>query len=175
LAAFARHGAAVVSSDAIVHRLYEENEEVRAAVRDRWGDELLDADGHVDRAAVARRVFGNAEELKWLEALLHPLVKSEYDRWFEEQLALSDPPAIVVSEIPLLYETGGEKRFDKVVVITAPAGVREDRRGPTADREANLLPEESKIAAADYVFENSGSLDELEGFVAHVVEELTRS
>jgi dephospho-CoA kinase len=152
LAAFERHGAAVISSDAIVHRLYEENDEVRAAVRERWG-----------------------EELKWLEALLHPLVKRESDRWFEELLARPDPPAIVVSEIPLLYETGGEKRFDKVVVIVAPAEVRESRRGSTADREANLLPEESKIAAADYVFENSSSLDELDRFVANIVEELSRS
>lgn len=175
MAAFERHGAAVISSDAIVHRLYEENDEVRAAVRDRWGDELVDADGHVDRAAVARRVFGDADELKWLEALLHPLVKRESERWFDEQLARPDPPAIVVSEIPLLYETGGEKRFDKVVVIVAPAEVRESRRGSTADREANLLPEESKIAAADYVFENSSSLDELDRFVANIVEELSRS
>jgi dephospho-CoA kinase len=101
-------------------------------------------------------------------------VKREYDRWFDEQLALPDPPAIVVSEIPLLYETGGEKRFDKVVVITAPAEVREARRGSTADREANLLPEESKIAAADYVFENSMTLEELDRFVAQIVEELSR-
>jgi dephospho-CoA kinase len=60
-------------------------------------------------------------------------------------------------------------------VIVAPAEVRESRRGSTADREANLLPEESKIAAADYVFENSSSLDELDRFVANIVEELSRS
>jgi dephospho-CoA kinase len=165
----------VISSDAIVHRLYEHDEDVRAAVRERWGDGVLAADGSVDRAAVAARVFDDPEELRWLEALLHPRVRDESERWLAEQLKRPDPPRVVVSEIPLLYETGGETRFDKVVVITAPAAVRAARRGPTAERDAHLLPEDEKVRRADYVFENSGSLDELDGFVAEIVEELSRS
>jgi len=81
---------------------------------------------------------------------------------------------LTVTEVPLLFETGGEKRFDKVVVITAPAGVRATRRRPADERETRLLPEEEKAARADYVYENTGSLEELDRFVAEVVEDLSR-
>src|SRR5205823_8643075 len=72
LAAFARHGAAVVSSDEIVHRLIREDDEVRRALLERFGERILDEAGQIDRTAVAEVVFGNPEELAWLEALLHP-------------------------------------------------------------------------------------------------------
>ena len=74
LAAFARHGAAVISSDEIVHRLLREDEPVREALRERFGDEVFGEDGEVDRAAIAEIVFADREALDWLEALLHPLV-----------------------------------------------------------------------------------------------------
>jgi dephospho-CoA kinase len=94
----------------------------------------------------------------------------EYEAWKTEQTG-----TLIVVEIPLLYETGGEKRFDRVVAITAPAQVRAERRGVADDREARLLPEEEKAARADYAFANTGSLEELDRFVAQVVKELTRS
>jgi dephospho-CoA kinase len=175
LEAFRRHGVATISSDEIVHRIYEHDPEVREAVRARFGDGVVRADGSVDRAAIAARVFADPDELRWLEALLHPKVGMEYARWREEQERSPHPPAVIVTEIPLLYETGGEKRFDKVVVITAPRAVRESRRGPTADREARLIPDEEKIRRADFVYENTGSLEELDRFVAGVVEALSRS
>ena len=86
---------------------------------------------------------------------------------------MEDPPAIVAVEIPLLYETGGEARFDKVVVITASESVREERRGAFADREARLIPDEEKIQRADFAYVNDGTLEELDAFVAGVVRELT--
>ena len=172
---FGRHGAATISSDELVHRLYERDDEVRAAVQARWGEEVVAADGSVDRAAIARRVFADPEELRWLEALLHPRVQRQYAEWRTELEQSASPPPAIVTEIPLLYETGGESRFDKVVVITAPAAVREERRGPTADRESRLLPDEEKVRRADYAYENTGSLEELERFVAHVMEQLARS
>lgn len=175
LAAFRRHGAAVISSDAIVHRLYAEDDDVREALRERWGGDVLDASGAVDRARVAERVFADRDALAWLEGLLHPRVVREYAAWRAQLEKSPHPPAVVVTEIPLLYETGGEARFDKVVVITAPTAVREKRRGSVADREARLLPEEEKVRRADYVYENTGSLDDLDRFVAGVVEELSRS
>jgi dephospho-CoA kinase len=175
LAAFGRHGAATVSSDEIVHRIYEHDPEVRDAVRERFGDGVVGADGSVDRAAIAARVFADPEQLRWLEALLHPRVGLEYARWREEQERSPHPPAVIVTEIPLLYETGGERRFDKVVVITAPPAVREARRGPAREREARLLPDEEKIRRADFVYENTGSLEELDAFVAGVMEALSRS
>jgi dephospho-CoA kinase len=165
LAAFERHGAAVASSDDVVHRLYAEDDEVREAIRARWGDDAVD-----DRRRIGEIVFADRAELEWLEALLHPKTRAAIDAWMAEQKA---PVAVV--EIPLLYETGGESRFDKVVVVTAPADVRRGRRGEFADRESRLIPDEEKVARADYSYVNDGSLEALDDFVAGVVEELASS
>jgi dephospho-CoA kinase len=162
LAAFARHGAAVASSDEVVHRLYAEDEDVRAAIRARWGDDAVD-----DRRRIGEIVFADRDELEWLEALLHPKTRAAIDAWIAKQAA---PVAVV--EIPLLYETGGESRFDKVVVVTAPAEVRRQRRGEFADREARLISDEEKLGRADYSYVNDGSLEALDAFVAGVMEEL---
>ena len=175
LAAFARHGAAVASSDDIVHRVYREDAALQAELRARWGDAVFDPGGAVDRAAVGRIVFSDRRELDWLERQLHPRVTSAHEAALEELRARDDPPALAVVEVPLLYETGGERRFDKVVVITAPAAVREQRRGGFAEREARLVPEEEKLRRADFAFVNDGTLAELDAFVAGVVEELTSS
>lgn len=169
LRAFARHGAAVISSDDVVHRLYREDEGLQAALRERWGEHVF-RDGEVDRAEVGRIVFADRAELAWLEAELHPRVRAATDEWLAEQTA-----DIAVAEIPLLYETGGEERFARVVVVTAPREVREARRGALADREDRLVPEEEKMRRADYCYVNDGSLEELDAFVAGVLEELRRS
>ena len=79
-------------------------------------------------AAIAQAVFGDREQLAWLEGLLHPLVSREYLTWREQLAALDDPPRVCVTEVPLLYEVGAEERFDKVVVVTAPTALREQRR-----------------------------------------------
>src|SRR5438067_5444390 len=144
LQAFARHGAATISSDEVVHELYRDDEELKAALRDRWGDGVF-ADGEVDRAAIGEIVFANRDELTWLEAELHPRVRAATADWLARQTA-----EVAVAEIPLLFETGGEERFDKVVVVTAPAGVRAERRGELADREARLVPEDETARRADF-------------------------
>ncbi len=174
LAAFARHGAAVASSDEIVHRVYREDDELKAALRERWGERVF-ADGEVDRAAVGRIVFADRDELDWLERQLHPRVAREYWRWLGELAGSPEPPALAVFEVPLLYETGGDARFDKVVVVTAPAPIRAGRRGSFADREARLIPDEEKVRRADFAFVNDGSLEALDAFAARVVEELASS
>ena len=171
LAAFGRHGAATASSDEIVHRLYDDGE-VRAAVRDRWGERVLAPDGGVDRRAVASIVFADAAELEWLESFLHPRVRAAYARWIEELRAQPGPPALAVIEIPLLYETGGETRFDRVVAVSAPAEVRAARRGGIDERERRLIPDEEKLERADFGYVNDGTLAELEEFVVAVVAEL---
>jgi dephospho-CoA kinase len=171
LAAFARHGAAVVSSDEIVHGLYRGDDELAAAVRARWGDPVF-SHGEVDRAAVGRIVFSDRDELAWLESVMHPLVRSVYESWLARVRAEPDPPALAVIEIPLLYETGGEQRFDKVVAITASEPVRLARGGAHDGRESRLIPDDEKIRRADYAYVNDGSLDDLDVFVAGVVEEL---
>ena len=97
----------------------------------------------------------------------------EYLQWREQLAELPDAPEVCVTEVPLLYETGGDARFDKVVVITAPEKLRRARSlVATEDREARLIPDAEKVQRADYAFKNIGSLEELDRFVASVMHEL---
>jgi dephospho-CoA kinase len=140
---------------------------------ERLGEGILAADGEIDRARVAERVFGDREALAWLEGLLHPKVSAEYLRWQEQLAELANPPEVSVTEVPLLYEVGGESRFDKVVVITAPEKLREARaRVPLAGRSNRLLPDREKVKRADYVYVNTSGLEDLDAWVAGVMEEL---
>jgi dephospho-CoA kinase len=175
LRAFERHGAAVISSDEIVHELLASDEEVRAALRERWGDEIFGPSGDVDRDRVAQIVFADPGQLDWLERLLHPRVVATYLSWREKLAEQPDPPSVSVTEVPLLYEVGGDSRFDAVVVITAAPDVRISRRvRPMQDRERRLIPDEEKIARADFAYVNDGSLEELDSFVSGVVSSLNR-
>ena len=140
----------------------------------RLGDGILAEDGEIDRSRVAERVFGDREALAWLEGLLHPKVSAEYLRWRDQVAELPDPPPVTVTEVPLLYEVGGESRFDKVVVITAPEQLREARANVSLKaRTDRLLPDRDKVKRADFSYVNTGSLDELDAFVAGVMEQLT--
>jgi dephospho-CoA kinase len=161
LRAFARHGAAVLSSDEIVHDLIASDPEVRQALLERFGT--------TDRVEIGKVVFADRDELLWLEGLLHPRVVERYLAWRERQTA-----ALTVTEVPLLYEAGGEGRFDSVVAITAPPDVRKRRaRVPLAGRTERLLPDEEKVKRADFAYVNDGSLEDLDAWVAGVVGELT--
>jgi dephospho-CoA kinase len=174
LASFGRHGAAIISSDEIVHRLLRDNEGVREALLESFGDRILDESGELDRSAIAEIVFPDPKALQWLEQLLHPLVTREYLDWREELGRLEHPPALCVTEVPLLFEVGGQDRFDAVVVITAPPEMRAARsQVPVGLREPRLLPDEQKVKLADYVYSNDGSLEELDAFVAGVMDDLT--
>ena len=174
LAAFARHGAAVVSSDQIVHRLLREDDEVRRALLDRFGERILDEAGQIDRAAIAEVVFPDREQLDWLERLLHPLVTQEYLDWRDQLGQLPSPPRVTATEVPLLYEAGGQDRFDNVVLVTAPAALRAERaKVPVELRQARLIPDEEKAKRADYVYVNDGTLEDLDAFVADVMRKLS--
>jgi dephospho-CoA kinase len=154
----------VISSDAIVHRLLREDDEVHRELAARFGPDIV-GPGGADRARIAEIVFSDRDQLAWLESLLHPRVVREYLAWRDEQTA-----PVTVSEIPLLYETGGERRFDHVVVITAPPEVRAGRaRSDAARREARLVPDDEKVRRADFAYVNEGTLEELDAFVADVL------
>jgi dephospho-CoA kinase len=175
LAAFARHGAATISSDDIVHHLLSDDDDVHHEVVERLGDRVLDPRGEIDRGAIAEVVFADTGELEWLEGLLHPRVVQEYMAWREQLAEQEDPPAVCATEVPLLYEVGGQERFDAVVVITAPPGVRSARTEVDAGvREPRLLPDSVKVAQADFAYVNDGSLEDLDDFVKGVLRELTR-
>lgn len=154
-----------------MHRLLRSDPEVRRELVERFGPEVIGSDG-ADRGAVARIVFNDPEHLDWLEKLLHPRVVQEHSAWLQQLADGPDPPAVTVTEVPLLYETGGDKRFDIVVVITAPPEVRAERRTIADEREQRLLAEDEKIRLADYTYVNDGTLAELDAFVAGVMADL---
>ena len=142
---------------------------MQAALRERWGERIIGADG-ADRAAIAEIVFDQPDELAWLEALLHPKVVQEYLAWREQQTA-----AVAVTEVPLLFEAGGDERFDVVVVVTAAPELRAERSHVRADeRERRLIPDGEKVQRADFVYVNDGTLEELDAFVGDVMAQLTR-
>lgn len=173
LFAFRQHGAATVSSDEIVHHLLREDADVREALVGELGEGILGEDGAIDRARVAEVVFADRGKLDFLESVLHPRVAAEYLRWREQLARLPNPPEVCVTEVPLLYESGAESRFDKVVVVTAPAKLREQRRRVRGDdREQRLLPDAEKVKRADYAYVNTGTLDELDAWVGGVMVEL---
>jgi dephospho-CoA kinase len=165
LAAFARHGAATISSDAVVHDLYDDAE-LQAALAERFGTS--------DRQAVRDQAVSDRDALIWLEGLLHPRVIERTEAWRDELSRLPDPPELAVNEVPLLYEAGAEGRFDAVVVITAPRELRAERAGERLDkREERLIPDEEKARRADFAYVNDGSLEDLDAFVADVARRLT--
>lgn len=154
-----------------MHRLLRTDPDVRRELVERFGPEVIGSDG-ADRAKIAAIVFNDPEHLDWLEELLHPRVVRENLAWRAEVMGRPEPPALTVTEVPLLYETGGDKRFDIVVVITAPPDVRAKRRPLADEREQRLLPEDEKIRLGDYAYVNDGTLDELDAFVAGVMADL---
>jgi dephospho-CoA kinase len=174
LESFRRHGAATVSSDEIVHHLLASDPDVKRALVERLGEDILGEDGAPDRERIAFKVFRDRDALDFLERLLHPLVSREYMTWREQLAQLPNPPRVCVTEVPLLYEVGAEKRFDKVVVVTAPSKLREARRGGRVDdRESRLIPDREKAKRADFTYVNTGTPEQLDAWVAEVMDTLT--
>jgi dephospho-CoA kinase len=162
-------GAAVMSSDEIVHGLYE-HPDVVAAVKVRFGDDVV-RNGVIDRGALAQVVFADPDDLAWLENRLHPEVRRIVGEWAAQQEKVKARPRLLAVEVPLLFEAGFEPDFDVTMAITAPAEVRRRRlasRFATEDLEARLsrqMPDEEKAARADLVYDNSGAPSGLEEFL----------
>jgi len=156
-----------------VHELLRTDPEVKAAISTRW-PQVVGAVGEIDRERVSDVVFTDPAELEWLERLLHPRVVSTYLRWRRDLGRLPAPPAVCVTEVPLLYEVGGDSRFDAVVVVTAAPDVRVSRLvRPVQDRQRRLIPDEEKMKRADFAYVNDGTLDDLDAFVSDVMGKLT--
>ena len=140
---------------------------------ERLGPDVLDENGEIDRARVGQKVFRDLKLLAWLENLLHPRVAAAYVEWRDRLAELPDAPAVTVTEVPLLYEAGGETRFDVVVALTASPRIRERRGRPVPeDRAGRQLSDEEKLRRADFTYVNNGSLEDLDAFVAGVLSHL---
>ena len=169
-------GAAVISSDDIVHRLYD-RPAIIAAIQARYGHKALSG-AHVNRQALAGIVFRDHDELQWLEKLLHPHVQAAVEEWAAAQQKVKPRPAVLVAEVPLLFETGMETAFDLVMLITAPAEVRRQRLtakltdGEFERRLALQMPEDEKVARSDFVFHNTGERKALREFVGQTVAQI---
>jgi dephospho-CoA kinase len=172
LAALERLGAAVLSTDAVVHQLYE-SAEVRDAVVARFGAEVAPG-GVVDRGELAARAFAVDGDLGWLEGLLWPLVRERVDVWREQQMQATPAPRAAVVEVPLLFEGAGESVYDATIAVIADEPVREARaqaRGHRflAERDARQLSQKEKAARSTYVVANDGGVDELEDKLSSIL------
>jgi dephospho-CoA kinase len=177
LAALERLGAAVLSTDAVVHELYEENEVTRAVV-ERFGSSVAPT-GSVDRAELARRAFATEEDRHWLEGLLWPRVGARMVAWREELSSRPTPPRAAVVEVPLLFEADMDQAFDATIAVIAPEKLRAERasgRGHEAldERLARQLTQEEKSQRATYTVVNDGDVGELESKLADVLDMLHR-
>lgn len=139
-------------------------------VRARFGDDVVGADGRVDRRVLGPRALAEEGGLRFLEELLYPRVQAARAAWIAAQLALDPVPPLLVCEVPVLFEAGIEDQFDAVLVVTAGDRVRRDRvaaRGHDFDAlSARQMPEEEKVARADRAYVNDGSLEDLRAWVS---------
>jgi dephospho-CoA kinase len=158
---FARLGIPVYDSDAAVHRLYEPGGAAVTAIDQAFPGVVTD--GRVDRALLSKQLAGNDVAFKRLEAIVHPLVAEDQRRFLES----ARDAEMVVQDIPLLFETGGHRRMDAVVVVSAPAELQRSRvlarPGMTAEKLDQILsrqmPDAEKRAQAHFVVETGKGLD----------------
>lgn len=169
---FAELGVPVLDADAVVHELYEGA--AVAAIEAAFPGTT--ADGKVDRAKLGQRVIGDAAAIKRLEALVHPLYRAAERRFLAQ--AEASGASVAVLDVPLLFETGGDKRVDAIVVVSAPEDMQrarlETRPGMTQDKLAALIarqvPDAQKRARADFVVDTSGDFDSTRAQVRAILD-----
>jgi dephospho-CoA kinase len=174
LEAFSARGVPTFSSDAAVHALYQ-GEAVPVVERLFPG---VTNSGKVDRAELSRRLVAHPEKLRALESAIHPLVRDRMQKFLTK--AAADGAHLAVADVPLLYETGFDYGFDKVVVTAAPDDIISARAlarpGMSVEKLAAILarqlPQAEKQRRADYVIDTSGSLADTGAQVARIVEAL---
>ena len=173
---FAEQGVPVHDSDAVVHALYE-GEAAPLIERAFPGST---AGGKVDRQKLAGMVLGDNAALARLEAIVHPLVAAERDKFLAQAQARGAP--VVVIDVPLLFETGGERGCDAVVVVSAPPEVQKrrafERPGMTEEKFAALLakqmPDPEKRRRADFIVDSSQSFDHARAQVRDILRAVAK-
>jgi dephospho-CoA kinase len=177
LAALQRLGAAVLSTDAVVHELYG-GERLREEVVERFGEEVAPG-GVVDRSAVAARAFADEDDRAWLEGVLWPMVGQRVAEWLTEVRARERPPRAAVVEVPLLFEAGMEGLYDATIAVIAAEPLRRERaagRGHALEEEraARQLSQEEKARRATFVVRNDGSEEDMARQLSGVLDTLRR-
>ena len=170
----ADRGAVVVDADLIAREVVE-RPEVLAALAEKFGPEILAADGTLDRAALAERAFVTDELRKELEAITHPPIGEEFLR----RVAAAPADGIVVHDVPLLVESTRGYQYGGVIVVVAPKEVRlgrlEERGVPRADAERRMAlqaTDEERAAVATWILDNSGAVEDLERQIEAIWPEL---
>ena len=179
-------GAQLIQADQISHQLMQPGEAVYDEVVQHFGRGILDAEGTVNRTRLAAAAFGgpgSKPRIHELNQIVHPVVIKKQNEWMEE-VGRRDPHAIAIVEAALILEAGSTRDFDRLIVVTCRPEQRAQRWArqrnvdlETARREverrlAAQLPDEEKIKAADYVIDNSVSLDETQAQVNKVYSQL---
>jgi dephospho-CoA kinase len=176
-AMLAQHGAVVIDADLLAREVVAPGTDGHAAVVDAFGSAVVTADGSLDRAALADRVFADPAARRELEAIIHPLVRARA----EAQEASAGPDAVVVHDIPLLVEAAGAERFDVVVVVDVSpqeaisrlsAGEREMTEQQVRQRMSAQADRAERLAAADVVIDNTGSRADLQARADELWREL---
>jgi dephospho-CoA kinase len=180
---FAALGVHVTQADAIAHRLMQPGGEVYQEVVRRFGSGILNPDGTVNRPKLAEAAFGASPRIEELNRIVHPAVLAEQDRWMND-VGRQDPHAIAMVEAALILEAGAAERFDCLVVVTCRPEQRVERwarrmhvdfetaRQEVTRRMSAQMPDQEKIRAADYVIDNSGSMDETQQKVREILAKL---
>jgi dephospho-CoA kinase len=185
---FAARGVHVIQADHIAHGLMQPGQPVYQEVVAHFTSAILDPDGAVNRARLAEAAFGSPGEktpsrIEELNRIIHPAVIKRQEEWMEE-VGRESPHEIAMVEAALILEAGAGRRFDRLVVVTCRPEQRFERwaqrvnvdfemaRREVERRMAAQLPDEEKVKAADFVIDNSGSLDETQRQVQKVYEAL---
>ena len=178
---FERHGAHVIQADRIAHQLMSPGQPVYDKVVEHFGREILNHDGTINRPRLASVAF--PDRIQDLNRIVHPAVLDYQDRWMDK-IGENDPNAVTMVEAALIFEAGGEKRFDKIIVVRTPFETKVARfaqrmnmphaqaRMEVMRRMAAQLSEEEKARRADYVIDNNGVLDHAQEQVDKVWSEL---
>jgi len=168
----ASHGALIIDADRLARQVVEPGTTGLAAVVEAFGPDILTAAGSLDRAALARRVFGDVAARRRLESVIHPLVRQRT----ADIIAAAPSGSVIVNDVPLLVETGRAAGCDLVIVVLAAQDVRIDRlvrqRGMTVEearaRIAAQATDAQRRAVADIVISNDGTLEALNAEVDRV-------
>jgi dephospho-CoA kinase len=172
---FSQKGAVVIRSDELARQVIEPQTPGFQQVIDRFGKDLVNSEGYIDRAKLAQIVFKDDAALKDLENIIHPLVRSKTNQIIDQHTS----ETIIVNEIPLLLEKKMESLFDFLVIVISSEKNRLERlahRGLTAEqataRMAKQVSDEQRKAAADFLIVNDGNLDQLEADVEKIWQTL---